>query len=105
MVKVAMAAMVTWFMVKVAQAVMAVADTAQAVMAAGVTAQAVMAVAVTAQVVMAVAVTVKAVITVKREVLIWAAMVAGDLMAVISLLFLALMVTTAEDSRGLSTLP
>merc|ERR1719457_18911 len=95
MVKVAMAAMVTWFMVKVAMAAMAVA--------------------VTAQVVMAVAVTVKAVITVKREVLIWAvmaamvvmvrAMVAGDLMAVISLLFLALMVTTAEDSRGLSTLP
>merc|ERR1740128_646217 len=94
MVKVAMAAMVTWV----------TADTALAVMAAGVTAQAVM----------ALGVTVKAVITVKREVLIWAVMavmvvmvrvmVAGDLMAVISLLFLALMDTTAEDSRGLSTL-
>merc|ERR1719457_295249 len=93
MVKVAMAAMVTWAMVKVAMAAMATAVTAQAVMA--------------------VAGTVKAVITVKREVL-WAvmavmvvmvrAMVAGDLMVVISLLFLALMVTTAEDSRGLSTL-
>merc|ERR1719457_310312 len=53
-----------------------------------------------AQAVMAVAGTVKAVITVKREVL-WAVMV---VMAVMSLLFLALMVTTAEDSRGLSTL-
>merc|ERR1719457_41283 len=107
MVKVAMAAMVTWAMVKVAMAAMATAVTAQAVMA----------VVVTAQAVMAVAGTVKAVITVKREVL-WAvmavmavmvvmvrAMVAGDLMAVISLLFLALMVTTAEDSRGLLTLP
>merc|ERR1719354_818802 len=104
MVKVVMAAMVTWAMVKVAMAAMATAVTAQAVMA----------VVVTAQAVMAVAGTVKAVITVKREVL-WAvmavmvvmvrAMVAGDLMAVISLLFLALMVTTAEDSRGLSTLP
>merc|ERR1719354_445204 len=105
-VKVAMAAMVTWAMVKVAMAAMATAVTAQAVMA----------VVVTAQAVMAVAGTVKAVIAVKREVL-WAvmavmvvmvvmvrAMVAGDLMAVISLLFLALMVTTAEDSRGLSTL-
>merc|ERR1719354_1277024 len=104
MVKVAMAAMVTWAMVKVAMAVMVAVDTAQAVMAAVGTAQAVM----------AVAVTVKAVITVKREVL-WAAMaamevmvramVAGDLMAVISPLFLALMDTTAEDSRGLLTLP
>merc|ERR1719457_432205 len=105
MKKAAMAAMVTWAMVKVAMAAMATAVTAQAVMA----------VVVMAQAVMAVAGTVKAVITVKREVLIWAAMVvmaamvramvAGDLMAVISLLFLALMVTTAEDSRGLSTLP
>merc|ERR1719354_1156618 len=104
MVKVAMAAMVTWAMVKVAMAAMATVVTAQAVMA----------VVVTAKAVMAVAGTVKAVITVKREVL-WAvmavmvvmgrAMVVGDLMAVISLLFLALMVTTAEDSRGLSTLP
>merc|ERR1719457_371810 len=83
MVKVAMAAMVTWAMVKVAMAAMATADTAQAVMAVVVTAQAVMAV-------MAVMVR---------------AMVDGDLMAVISLLFLALMVTTAEDSRGLLTLP
>merc|ERR1740128_602496 len=96
-----METMVKWVMVKVAMAAMVTADTALAVMAAVVTAQAVM----------ALAVTVKAVITVKREVLIWAVMVvmvrvmvAGDLMAVISLLFLALMDTTAEDSRGLSTL-
>merc|ERR1719354_786782 len=91
-------------MKKAVMAVMVAVDTAQAVMAAVVTAQAVM----------AVAVMVKAVITVKREVL-WAAMaamevmvramVAGDLMAVISPLFLALMDTTAEDSRGLLTLP
>merc|ERR1719457_127657 len=104
MVKAVIKAMVTWAMVKVVMAAMVTADTAQAVMAVVVTAQAVMA-----------AVTVKAVITVKREVLIWAvmavmavmvrAMVDGDLMAVISLLFLALMVTTAEDSRGLLTLP
>merc|ERR1740128_970625 len=85
MVKAVIKDMVTWAMVKEA-----------------------MAAVVTAQAVMALAVTVKAVITVKREVLIWAVMVrvmvAGDLMAVISLLFLALMDTTAEDSRGLSTL-
>merc|ERR1719354_1396311 len=97
MVNLAMAAMVTWAMVRVAMADMVTADTAQVVMA----------VVVTAQAVMAVAATVKAVITVKREVLwaVMAAMVAGDLMAVISLLFLALMAITAEDSRGLSTLP
>merc|ERR1719457_111804 len=52
---------------------------------------------------MATAVTAQAVMVVM--VVMVRAMVDGDLMAVISLLFLALMVTTAEDSRGLLTLP